>query len=276
MVAGQVAGRDGAAYVQGLGGAGQQLLVGISREGGVEVDRVGQVQVALGVHRARGAHLGEVDVHPPGVRGGQPVGLGLLGVEPGDGLLDQPGQLREPDLVRHRARRGRPRTPPPPARGTWCGPRSGPASTPAGHRPAAGTSTARADTCPRRPARGSDARTRSTSPTRPRTPPPRTPPPPGHPSPPSGRAFSCHSSTGPTRDSPECIATHRAASFITSRAASSSAPSEPAQTPTPWRGRRLRWAGAGRGWRSSWDQLCHRPPTVHGADSPVSTGIPRP
>ena len=54
LVAGQVAGRDGAAYVQGLGGAGQQLLVGIGREGGVEVDRVGQVEVALGVHRARG------------------------------------------------------------------------------------------------------------------------------------------------------------------------------------------------------------------------------
>ena len=58
LVAGQVAGRDGAAHVQGLGGAGQQLLVGIGREGGVEVDRVGQVQVALGVHRARGARPG--------------------------------------------------------------------------------------------------------------------------------------------------------------------------------------------------------------------------
>ncbi len=52
LVAGQVAGRDGTADVQGLGGAGQQLLVGISGEGGVEVDRVGQVQLALGVHRA--------------------------------------------------------------------------------------------------------------------------------------------------------------------------------------------------------------------------------
>ncbi len=38
LVAGQVAGRDGAAHVQGLGGAGQQLLVGISGERGVEVD----------------------------------------------------------------------------------------------------------------------------------------------------------------------------------------------------------------------------------------------
>ena len=44
----------------------------------------------------------------------------------------------------------------------------------------------------------------------------------GQPSPPSGRADSCHSSSGPTSESPECIAAHRAAPLKTSRAASSS------------------------------------------------------
>ncbi len=44
----------------------------------------------------------------------------------------------------------------------------------------------------------------------------------GHPCPPSGRQDSCHSSTGPTSDSAECIAAHRAAALSTCRAASSS------------------------------------------------------
>ena len=38
----------------------------------------------------------------PALGGGQPFGLGGLGVEPGLGLLDQPAQLRGPDLVRER------------------------------------------------------------------------------------------------------------------------------------------------------------------------------
>ena len=45
--AGQVAGRDGAAHVQGLGRAQQELLVGVRGERGVQVQRVGQVEVAL-------------------------------------------------------------------------------------------------------------------------------------------------------------------------------------------------------------------------------------
>ena len=35
----------------------------------------------------------------------------------------------------------------------------------------------------------------------------------GHPSPPNGRQLSCHSSTGPTSESTECIAAHRAAAL---------------------------------------------------------------
>jgi hypothetical protein len=52
LVAGEVAGRDRAAHVEGLGGAEQQLLVGIGGQGGVEVDRISQVEVAL-VARSR-------------------------------------------------------------------------------------------------------------------------------------------------------------------------------------------------------------------------------
>ena len=76
---------------------------------------------------------------------------------------------------------------------------------------------------------------------------------------------SCHSSTGPTSDSVECIAAHRAAACITSRAASSSTSfCGPRAAPARWRGRQLPRAGAGPRSRSSWDQHCHRPPTVEG------------
>ncbi len=37
----------------------------------------------------------------------------------------------------------------------------------------------------------------------------------GHPWPPSGSIDSCHSSTGPTSESIECIAAHRTAAIMT-------------------------------------------------------------
>ena len=45
--AGEVAGGDGAAYVEGLGRAQEQLLVGVGGDRGLEVQGVGQVQVAV-------------------------------------------------------------------------------------------------------------------------------------------------------------------------------------------------------------------------------------
>ena len=95
----------------------------------------------------------------------------------------------------------------------------------------------------------------------------------GHPSPPSGRHDSCHSSTGPTSESPECIAAHRAAACMTSRAASSSTALRPARRPARRRGRLLHRAGAGPRSRSSWDQLYHRPPTVEGPRSRYPQGF---
>jgi hypothetical protein len=102
LCAGEVAGRDGAAYVQGLGRPEEELLVGVVGQRGVEVDRVGQVQLALDVHGAGGADLGQVHVGVPAVRGRPSLGLGLLGVEPGFGLIDEPLELGGADLVRHR------------------------------------------------------------------------------------------------------------------------------------------------------------------------------
>ena len=83
-------------------GAEQQLLVGIGGQGGVEVDRIGQVEVALDMHGPGGADPGQQDVEAAVLGGREPFCLGALGVKPGLGLLDQPLQLGGADLVRHR------------------------------------------------------------------------------------------------------------------------------------------------------------------------------
>ena len=113
LVAGEVADRDGAAYVEGLGGAEEQLVVGVGGDRLVEVEGIGEVEVALDVHGPGHRDLvqGDVEVADLGRRG--PLGLGLLGVEPGDGLLDQPAQLRRADRVRERGDVWRPRRPRP-------------------------------------------------------------------------------------------------------------------------------------------------------------------
>jgi hypothetical protein len=102
LVAGQVAGGDGAAHVQRLGRAQEQLSVGVGGEGAVEVDRVGQVEVALDVHGPGGGDLAQVDIEAAPLGRSLAFGLECLGVEPGLGLLDQPFQLGGTDLVRHR------------------------------------------------------------------------------------------------------------------------------------------------------------------------------
>ena len=52
------------------------------------------------------AHIAQGDVEVPRLGGGEAVGLGLLGVEPGLGLLDQPAQLGRADRARQRRDRG--------------------------------------------------------------------------------------------------------------------------------------------------------------------------
>ena len=53
LAAGEVADGDRAAYVEGVGRAEQQLLVGVGGDRGLEVERVGQVEVAVDADPAR-------------------------------------------------------------------------------------------------------------------------------------------------------------------------------------------------------------------------------
>ena len=185
LVAGQVADRDRAAYVQGLGGAGEELLVGVVGDRGLQVQGIGEVEVPVdpdpaGDTRRRPGRCRSARprppraVRPPGLRGRTwpwlPRSAGPAG----------PRRSCAP-----RARRGRRRTPPPRVRDRWCVRRWTPASRPAAARPPAGPSSCTAGNGPRRRGRGSGARRRWTCPARRRTPSPRTPRPPGslrHPS----------------------------------------------------------------------------------------------
>ncbi len=84
--------RLGAPQVGEPGGAGGQRRV--------EVEGVCQVEVAVEVHGAVVTDLLEVHVEVPAVGGGEPSGLGTVGIEPDQGLLDQPVQLCKSDTVR--------------------------------------------------------------------------------------------------------------------------------------------------------------------------------
>ena len=75
--------------------------MGVVGDRGLQVEGVGQVEVAVDPDPAGDTDVGEGDVEVPGLGRGEPVGFGLLGVEPGDRLLDQPLQLGGADLVRH-------------------------------------------------------------------------------------------------------------------------------------------------------------------------------
>ena len=76
--------------------------MGVCGDRGLQVEGVGEVEVAVDPDPASDVHVGQRDVEVPGLRGGLAFGLGGLGVEPGLGLLDQPGQLGGADLVRER------------------------------------------------------------------------------------------------------------------------------------------------------------------------------
>ena len=76
--------------------------MGVGGDRGLQVQGVGQVDLCVDRTVPATPSVGEPDVEVAPVGGGQALGLGLLGVEPGLGLLDQPCQLRGPDLVRHR------------------------------------------------------------------------------------------------------------------------------------------------------------------------------
>ena len=195
--------------------------MGVRGDRGLEVQGVGQVQLAVDVDPARDARVGEPDVEVAGLGGGPAFGLGGLGVEPGRGLLDQPTQLRGPDRVRerrdlgvHERRRLRGQ-----AQGAVGDEREPPRRQltrldpgPAPREPVAPLDRVGQVAAPGlggRPSAAANSTTANSATS-------------GHPSPPSGREDSCHPSAGPTSDSAECIAAHLAAALSTSRAASSS------------------------------------------------------
>ena len=212
----------GAADVEGVGRAQGQLLVGVRGDRGLQVQGVGQVQVAVDTDPARDGCVADPDVEVPGLGRGEVFCFGGLGVEPGLGLLDQPGQLHGADGVRerrdlrvHERRSLR-------ATGTGCGPRSMRAATPPAPPPRGGPSSAGAGNGPRPRGRGSGAPTRWNGPWPRRTRRPRTPPPPGTPARrAAGRTRASHRPARPATP-PECIAAHLAAALSNSRAASSS------------------------------------------------------
>ena len=104
--AGQIADSEGAADVEALGGTQEQLVVGVRGDRGLQVQGIGQIDVAVDVDPARDPGVADPDVEVPGPGSREPVGLGLVGVEPGPGLVDQPVQLGRADPVRHRRNMG--------------------------------------------------------------------------------------------------------------------------------------------------------------------------
>ena len=70
------------------------------RESGVEIEGVGEVELALEVDGAVEADVVRVDGDVLVVRGFEPPLLGLRGVEPDQRFLDEPVELGDADLVR--------------------------------------------------------------------------------------------------------------------------------------------------------------------------------
>ena len=106
LAAGEVADRDRAADIEGLGGAEEELVVGVGGDRCLQVEGVGEVEVPVDPDPTVDTDLGQGDVEVPRLGGGEAFGFGLLGVEPGFGFFDQPAQLRRPDGVGERGDHG--------------------------------------------------------------------------------------------------------------------------------------------------------------------------
>ncbi len=93
LLPGDLADGNGAAYVEGLGGAEVGQLGGGAADGGLEVQRVGEIQAAGDLDGAGGVDEVGLDVEASSVRGALAALRGLVGVVAGQGLLDQPADL---------------------------------------------------------------------------------------------------------------------------------------------------------------------------------------
>ena len=100
LVSGELAGGDGAAYVQGLGGPAGQQGLGAAGQGVVEVEGIGEVELALDAAGALEGDLLVVDGEVPALGRGACICQRLFGHVPGDRLGDQPFQGGDTDLVR--------------------------------------------------------------------------------------------------------------------------------------------------------------------------------
>ena len=153
-------------------------------------------------------------------------------------------------------------------RDRWCVRRWTRAARPAAARRPAGPSSLAAGSGPRPRGTGSGARRRWTCPARRRTPSPRTPRPPDTLRRPAAdrtratRRPADQRVRGVHRRPPRRGLHHLAGGVVLDRFRARA-------RPVRRRGRRLPRAGAGPGWRSSWDQLCHRPPTVEAPEIPL-------
>ncbi len=161
--------REGTAYVEGLGRAEQPEFLGAGGDCSLEVQGVGQVQVAVhpdppGDARPRPARCRSARPRRP--RGVRPRSApGRTGPWPPRST----GPAAPARSCARTARPWRPRTPPPPGTDRSSGRRSSRASTPAAHRPDPGPAAREPVELPRPHARGNGARTRWTDPGRRRT-----------------------------------------------------------------------------------------------------------
>ena len=106
LVAGDLAGGDGSAYVEGVGRSQREQLLRAFRDGVVEVEGVGEVELAGELAGAAEGDLLVVDGEVPTVRSLPCFLGGLVGHEPGDRLGDQPLQSGDADAVRERCHLG--------------------------------------------------------------------------------------------------------------------------------------------------------------------------
>ena len=105
LVSGEVFGRDRAAYVE------ESVEPSSSCRWASAVSAASRSIASARssrhpLHGPGGAGLGEGQVEVAGLGGRWRSASVLFGVEPGPGLLDQPTQLRRPDVVRERRHRG--------------------------------------------------------------------------------------------------------------------------------------------------------------------------
>ena len=100
LVPGDLAGGERSAYVEGLGRPQHLQRLGTLGQGGVEVEGVGEVELAVDLAGAVEGDLLVLDGEVSPVRGLPGVFGGLVGHEPGDCFGDQPLQRGDPDPVR--------------------------------------------------------------------------------------------------------------------------------------------------------------------------------